>query len=674
VRRSYDAVGRLACEYQLLRRWTTLDTTNVQTRLGIKYFYDADGRLTTRWFGHANWQTPPAVRPQDACNFGGADSARIGLHYDAHQRVDSLTGWNLKADSTIGFRFAFDAAGRRDTVRNSRNSWQQTFSYNEDDFLNSDTAQDLLHLDPLRWQAITDNFSLRDDAGRVLTKSTYESPSYTFTYDPLGEVTLEAGRAYAYDSSGAGQVLVQPGAVYTYDTPSGRITQLAGVGPSNPEPGDTMFHRYAYDQAGDRTADTVFWRQIRSCFSYPELTLTSYDGAGRPAGMRKYPYAGIDPGCYQAQVQPHWWTYWYDALGRRVVVADSDAALSKPLQRFFYDGDDVLISTAAFWQQGGGVDNTGVSVHGTQEDSYIHDVTGVDRPLYWVASYSALTNCGNDANNHVNELFFISDERGNIRSTAYNAGHQCSVSGYDYTGYGQFTSGATLSNSQPGFAGAPSDASGLVFMRNRSYDPNTGTFTQADPIGLAGGLNLYGYAGNNPITFTDPFGLCPVPPDDCPLGSQAGQDATEHWANVAATSSSGLARAGATAMGLLSALWTPETATRTGVVLASAGVSALAAPAVAAAPEAEGGGAAAKAVAGRITGYTEHGLDQAISREGTGVSPRAILDAVRNPSQVVEQAGGAMKYIGDKATVILNEAGKVITTWARSSAGWRIPP
>src|SRR5258708_19442846 len=44
-------------------------------------------------------------------------------------------------------------------------------------------------------------------------------------------------------------------------------------------------------------------------------------------------------------------------------------------------------------------------------------------------------------------------------------------------------------------------------MRNRYYDPNTGTFTQADPVGLAGGLNLYGYAGNNPIMFTDPFGL-----------------------------------------------------------------------------------------------------------------------------------------------------------------------
>jgi RHS repeat-associated protein len=52
------------------------------------------------------------------------------------------------------------------------------------------------------------------------------------------------------------------------------------------------------------------------------------------------------------------------------------------------------------------------------------------------------------------------------------------------------------------------DQSGLVFKRNRYYDPNTGRFTQEDPIGLAGGLNLYGFAAGDPVNFSDPFGLC----------------------------------------------------------------------------------------------------------------------------------------------------------------------
>jgi hypothetical protein len=47
----------------------------------------------------------------------------------------------------------------------------------------------------------------------------------------------------------------------------------------------------------------------------------------------------------------------------------------------------------------------------------------------------------------------------------------------------------------------------LIYLRNRYYDPATGKFTQEDPIGLAGGLNLYGFAGGDPINFSDPFGL-----------------------------------------------------------------------------------------------------------------------------------------------------------------------
>ena len=44
-------------------------------------------------------------------------------------------------------------------------------------------------------------------------------------------------------------------------------------------------------------------------------------------------------------------------------------------------------------------------------------------------------------------------------------------------------------------------------MRNRYYDPASGRFTQEDPIGLEGGLNLYGFANGDPVNFSDPFGL-----------------------------------------------------------------------------------------------------------------------------------------------------------------------
>jgi len=52
------------------------------------------------------------------------------------------------------------------------------------------------------------------------------------------------------------------------------------------------------------------------------------------------------------------------------------------------------------------------------------------------------------------------------------------------------------------------DAAGTIYRRNRQYDPQTGQFTQEDPIGLAGGLNLYGLANGDPVNYSDPFGLC----------------------------------------------------------------------------------------------------------------------------------------------------------------------
>jgi RHS repeat-associated protein len=53
------------------------------------------------------------------------------------------------------------------------------------------------------------------------------------------------------------------------------------------------------------------------------------------------------------------------------------------------------------------------------------------------------------------------------------------------------------------------DASGLSYRRNRYYNPDSGQFTQPDPIGIAGGLNVYGYANGDPVNYSDPFGLCP---------------------------------------------------------------------------------------------------------------------------------------------------------------------
>ena len=75
----------------------------------------------------------------------------------------------------------------------------------------------------------------------------------------------------------------------------------------------------------------------------------------------------------------------------------------------------------------------------------------------------------------------------------------------------------------------------------------------------------------------------------------------------------------------------------------------------------------------KITGYTKHGLERAMMRDGHGVSPKGILDAVKNSQEIVyDQVRKTFKFIGEKSATILNEQGKVVSTWATDPSFWRI--
>lgn len=61
-----------------------------------------------------------------------------------------------------------------------------------------------------------------------------------------------------------------------------------------------------------------------------------------------------------------------------------------------------------------------------------------------------------------------------------------------------------------------------------------------------------------------------------------------------------------------------------------------------------------------------------MNRYSHGVNPQSILDSVKSPKKVLyDSERGTYKYVGRNAIVVLNENGKVVTTWAKNRNGYR---
>jgi RHS repeat-associated protein len=97
--------------------------------------------------------------------------------------------------------------------------------------------------------------------------------------------------------------------------------------------------------------------------------------------------------------------------------------------------------------------------------------------------------------------FLHADERGSVASVTSSAA--TSVNTYDE--YGIPRSSNIGRFQYTGQTWLPE--LGMFYYKARIYSPTLGRFMQTDPIGTSGGMNLYLYAGANPVGFNDPMGL-----------------------------------------------------------------------------------------------------------------------------------------------------------------------
>jgi len=79
---------------------------------------------------------------------------------------------------------------------------------------------------------------------------------------------------------------------------------------------------------------------------------------------------------------------------------------------------------------------------------------------------------------------------------------------YSYDSFGNLKRQGNKVKNSYAYTGREFDKeTGLYYYRNRYYDSKIGRFITTDPIGYAGGINLYAYVGNNPVNWIDSYGL-----------------------------------------------------------------------------------------------------------------------------------------------------------------------
>ena len=326
------------------------------------------------------------------------------------------------------------------------------------------------------------------DNGNVQQQTQANGTTSAYQYaanGPLKQVDVNGGvldqRVYTYDANRNVDTITSLLGTHDYGYDNlNRLTQALHPVGSGLSPED-----FAYDAVGNRedTVDPLLWEYDTNNRLNPSPSTTyAYDSDGnqtqRQVGAITETFT-YDHENRLSQYSDGTTTtdYMYDPFGRRLTKTSNGITTW-----YWWDGNRLL----AEYDNSGNVLKRYAYLPGQYVPTQMADANGT----YTVHS------------DHLATPKKLTDSTGAVVWSAEHSAYGEAVLNEDVDNNG---TSVTFNIRYPGQY--YDSETNLHYNYYRYYDPRTGRYVTADPIGLNGGINLYGYAGGNPLYWIDPYGL-----------------------------------------------------------------------------------------------------------------------------------------------------------------------
>lgn len=549
---TYDALNRVVLRNGTNMATFTYDSTGMRTannpaaQISRSYYPNGALKTDTLRIATADWGTDFGVHVYGLTYTYDLAGHKVGLDHPRQLARETTAHTSYGYNPVSGllssvvdkfgqtFTYDYDAAGRLNLQqwRVGNSPLTETRSYDADSHLARRTMRmannSIVHDDSLFYDA-------RDKVAKVVRLFETGAQADTFAFDGRGRVTQSylSGTSEKLTLDAYGNALQsstkqgRPGTTSSiYERGSGRL--MYRMSPSSIPGVDTtaydidwignQYHTLTLSARGPFVASNGIQYTFHTLRTETEdgyddrnklfVHRVKFDTLFQTAGYYDVPSAMEGPNQYIGTE-----VYHYDALGRRIWSrsikgANCNSSTGSPdkwtgchntLTRTIWDGDQILYE----------IRTDGSSNSSTLEDDapygafygvigYVHGY-GIDEPLSL------------DKGNQTIVLPFA-DWRGHFDGGLCGT-TKCTTEQIKFPQRTLFGAANSVANlPAPSWFGSliegQEDASGYLYRRNRYFDPATGRFTQEDPIGLAGGFNLYGFGDGDAVNNSDPFGLC----------------------------------------------------------------------------------------------------------------------------------------------------------------------